>query len=220
MAPRAAPERAWYLSGNSRRSRSGRTSRRLSGHFRRCFGFGWRNQSRRKNKLAAFQAKFGERFCYIGNAKPDAEVLAACEAPMVANPDRALQSRMKSAGTVPIASFEDRGAGVKGRLKSWTKAFRLHQWAKNTLIFVPLLLAHAWNPGTISGALVAFVSFGLCASATYIINDLLDLEADRRHPSKRRRPFAAGDLSAIAGVSAVVSPLCWPRSCWPLPCRA
>ena len=52
--------------------------------------------------------------------------------------------------------------------------------------------------------MVAFFSFGLCASATYIINDLLDLEADRKHPRKRRRPFAAGDLSAIAGVSAVV----------------
>jgi 4-hydroxybenzoate polyprenyltransferase/phosphoserine phosphatase len=151
------------------------------------------------NKLAAFRAQFGEGFCYIGNAKPDAELLAACVAPMVANPDAALRSRMKRAGTVPVRSFEDRGPV----LRSWLKAIRLHQWAKNALIFVPLLLAHQWNPGTFAGAAVAFLSFGLCASATYIINDLLDLEADRRHPRKRRRPFASGDLSAIAGVAMV-----------------
>jgi len=152
------------------------------------------------NKLAAFRARFGEAFCYIGNAKPDAELLAACVCPMVANPDGALRGRMRRAGTVAAASFIDR----EPLLRSWLRAVRLHQWAKNTLIFVPLLLAHAWFAGTFAGAGVAFLSFGLCASATYIVNDLLDLEADRRHPRKRRRPFAAGDLSAIAGVGMVV----------------
>ena len=107
---------------------------------------------------------------------------------------------LRRAGKVPAANFEDRGPA----LKSWLRAVRLHQWAKNVLIFVPLLLAHAWSAATVGGGVVAFFSFGLCASATYIINDLLDLEADRKHPRKRRRPFAAGDLSAIAGVSAVV----------------
>jgi 4-hydroxybenzoate polyprenyltransferase/phosphoserine phosphatase len=152
------------------------------------------------SKLEAFKAAFGPRFSYIGNARPDAAVLAACEQPMVANPDRALRSRLRRARIVPVAAFEDRASA----LKSWLRAVRLHQWAKNTLIFVPLLLAHRWNPGTFSGAAIAFLSFGLCASATYIVNDLLDLEADRRHPRKRRRPFAAGDLSAVAGVIAVV----------------
>jgi 4-hydroxybenzoate polyprenyltransferase/phosphoserine phosphatase len=152
------------------------------------------------NKLAAMRAQFGEEFCYIGNAKPDVELLAACESPMTANPDGALLAGMKRKGTVAAANFEDRVS----LLKSWLKAIRLHQWAKNMLIFVPLLLAHQWNPGTFGGAITAFLSFGMCASATYIINDLLDLEADRRHPRKRRRPFAAGDISAIAGVMAVV----------------
>ena len=69
---------------------------------------------------------------------------------------------------------------------------------------MPLLLAHRWAAGAFAGAGIAFVSFGLCASATYIINDLLDLEADRRHARKRRRPFAAGDLSALSGIAAVV----------------
>jgi len=151
------------------------------------------------NKLAAFRARFGENFCYVGNARPDVELLAACVSPMVANPDRALRAGMKRAGTVAVARFEDRGPV----LRSWLKAIRLHQWAKNMLIFVPLLLAHQWHLRTFGGATTAFFSFGMCASATYIINDLLDLEADRRHPRKRRRPFAAGDLSAIAGVVVV-----------------
>ena len=152
------------------------------------------------NKLAAFRAQFGQSFCYIGNAHPDTELLQACESPMVANPHRSLSSGLRRAGVVPARVFDDRTPA----LKSWLKAIRLHQWAKNTLIFVPLLLAHAWNAAAIVAALVAFLSFGLCASATYIINDLLDIEADRRHPRKRRRPFAAGDLSAFAGVGAVV----------------
>jgi 4-hydroxybenzoate polyprenyltransferase len=153
-----------------------------------------------RNKLQAFRQHFGERFCYIGNAVPDVELLCACESPMTANPQRALSSRLQRAGTKTAANFEDRGSA----LGSWLRAVRLHQWAKNVLIFVPLLLAHAWSVATIVGAGVAFFSFSLCASATYILNDLLDLEADRRHPRKRRRPFASGDLSAIAGVGAVL----------------
>jgi 4-hydroxybenzoate polyprenyltransferase len=152
------------------------------------------------NKLVAFRTYFGDDFSYIGNARPDIDLLAVCISPMVANPDRALRAGMKRIGTTAVASFNDRESG----LRSWLKAIRLHQWAKNTLIFVPLLLAHQWNPGTFAGAGTAFLSFCLCASATYIINDLLDLEADRRHPRKRHRPFAAGDLSAIAGVWMVV----------------
>jgi 4-hydroxybenzoate polyprenyltransferase len=152
-----------------------------------------------ENKLQAFRERFGERFCYIGNAKPDVPLLTACESPMTANPQRALRTGLRSAKTTVTANFEDRSS----TLKSWLRAVRLHQWAKNTLIFVPLVLAHAWNATRIGAAVVAFFSFGLCASATYIVNDLLDLEADRRHPRKRRRPFAAGDLSAIAGVGAV-----------------
>lgn len=152
------------------------------------------------NKLEAFRKRFGDRFCYIGNARPDAPLLSACESPMTANPHRALTSRMRRAGTIAAANFEDRGSVIG----SWLRAIRLHQWAKNTLIFVPLLLAHEWRAAAVGSALLAFFSFGLCASATYILNDLLDLEADRRHPRKRKRPFAAGDLSAMAGAAAVI----------------
>lgn len=85
------------------------------------------------------------------------------------------------------------------------KAIRVHQWAKNLLVFVPLLLAHQVSSlsGLIYGAL-AFVTFCLMSSAAYLINDLLDLEADRLHQQKRLRPLASGELSlALGGAIAV-----------------
>lgn len=151
------------------------------------------------NKLAAFRERFGDSFSYIGNASPDIPLLTNCLAPMVANPTAGLTAGLRRAKVTPVRTFTDKAS----TLKAWLKAIRLHQWAKNILIFLPLLLAHAWNLGLVAGSLVAFLSFGLCASATYIVNDLLDLEADRKHLKKRRRPFASGDLSAIKGVTVV-----------------
>jgi len=157
------------------------------------------------NKLRAFREHFGERFSYIGNARPDIPILTVCEQPMVANPDRALMSGLRAAEVVPTHIFRDQIPDAK----AWLKAIRLHQWAKNVLIFLPLLLAHVWKSAhplaAIAGALIAFISFGLCASATYIVNDLLDIEADRRHHTKRNRPFAAGNLSAVSGVVVLMS---------------
>jgi 4-hydroxybenzoate polyprenyltransferase len=151
------------------------------------------------NKLAAFRQQFGDNFSYIGNAMPDLPLLQNCQQPMVANPTSGLRSALRSARVTPVRTFNEQASP----LRAWLKALRIHQWAKNTLIFLPLLLAHAWAPALLAGAAVAFLSFGLCASATYIVNDLLDLESDRQHPRKRRRPFAAGDLSALAGVAVV-----------------
>jgi 4-hydroxybenzoate polyprenyltransferase len=147
-------------------------------------------------KLAAFRARFPQGFCYIGNASPDAPILAACSQPMVANPHRGLRSSMRRAQCVPAQKFMD----TTPLLPRLLKAIRLHQWAKNTLIFLPLLLAHALSGHTVLAGALAFLSFSLCASATYILNDLLDIEADRRHPVKRSRPFAAGELSVFTGL--------------------
>jgi 4-hydroxybenzoate polyprenyltransferase/phosphoserine phosphatase len=152
------------------------------------------------NKLLAFQSRFGDNFSYIGNALPDLPLLKSCQQPMVANPTAALRSALRTAGITPVRAFNEQVSPFK----AWPKAIRLHQWAKNALIFLPLLLAHARAPGLLAGAVLAFFSFGLCASATYIVNDLLDLESDRQHPRKRRRPFASGDLSALSGVLVIL----------------
>ncbi|HUY81541.1 MAG TPA: UbiA family prenyltransferase [Acidobacteriaceae bacterium] len=153
------------------------------------------------NKLATLRGRFAEQgFDYVGNASPDVPVLAASGAAMVANPTRALQSALRSRKIAVSRSFEDRGA----RGASLLKAIRLHQWTKNVLIFVPLLLAHVLKLQLLATAALAFLSFSLCASATYIVNDMLDMDADRRHSRKRLRPFAAGDLSALTGAGMVV----------------
>jgi len=91
-------------------------------------------------------------------------------------------------------------------LAAFVRATRPHQWTKNLLLFVPLFLAHKVSDASlVAQAAAAFASFTLCAAGVYILNDLFDLEADRAHPSKRRRPFAAGDLSLSAGLIAAPS---------------
>ena len=151
------------------------------------------------NKLRAFQEAFPEGFTYIGNAIPDRTLLAASVQPMVANPHGKLRTALKNDNTVIHREFLDQRPPVKVLLK----AIRMHQWAKNVLVFLPPLLAHDLSPRSMVAALLAFLSLSFCASATYIINDLLDIEADRRHPRKRKRPFASGDLSPFTGVMIV-----------------
>ena len=87
-------------------------------------------------------------------------------------------------------------ARKRPNLKSYLKQIRLHQWVKNTLLFVPLLTSGLFlEPQAIFHALLGFIAFGLVASSTYVLNDLFDLEADRLHPRKKNRPIAAGLLS-------------------------
>jgi 4-hydroxybenzoate polyprenyltransferase len=153
------------------------------------------------HKLGSLQKRFPDKgFDYIGNASPDAPLLQHAGEAMVANPSLSLQAIIKSRKIPVRRRFDDRGIP----LKIFLKTIRLHQWAKNVLIFVPLLLAHALKLPLIVNTLVAFFCFSLCASATYIVNDLLDIEADRRHHKKRFRPFAAGDLPAAAGLGIIV----------------
>jgi 4-hydroxybenzoate polyprenyltransferase len=81
------------------------------------------------------------------------------------------------------------------------RELRPHQWAKNLLVLVPLLAAH--NAGQLYAdlyALLGLISFSLCASSVYVLNDLLDLEADRLHPRKSRRPLASGELPILHGL--------------------
>lgn len=85
---------------------------------------------------------------------------------------------------------------------NWLKAIRVHQWAKNVLLFTPLLAAHQFSPAAWQSAILGFIAFCACASAVYISNDLIDLGSDRLHPRKRNRPFAAGTLPVWQGVIA------------------
>ena len=151
-------------------------------------------------KLLSLRGLLGSAaFDYIGNDTPDLPLLSNAIEPMVANPSLRLRLRLWARGIRPTHEFLERSHP----LKSLLKAMRPHQWAKNLLIFVSLLLAHGITTGRLPMALLAFCCFSIAASATYIVNDLLDIEADRRHPQKRLRPFASGDLSAFTGIGAV-----------------
>lgn len=75
----------------------------------------------------------------------------------------------------------------------YVRSARPHQWLKNSLLFVPLLTSHTWMAlDRLIAALLAFVAFSLVASSVYLVNDMLDVEADRRHPHKHTRPIASG----------------------------
>jgi 4-hydroxybenzoate polyprenyltransferase len=88
----------------------------------------------------------------------------------------------------------------------WLRLLRPHQWAKNGLVGVPLLTSHHLSPAAIVLALLAAAAFSACASAGYILNDYLDVQADRDHPTKRERPFAGGTVSFASG--AVLGIVC------------
>ncbi|MGA9720384.1 MAG: UbiA family prenyltransferase [Acidobacteriaceae bacterium] len=149
------------------------------------------------NKLNGFRNRFAGDFDYVGNARPDLPLLAAAAIPMLANPSAGLRMAMRARGLKAQQTFTDHTTP----LRTFIKAIRVHQWAKNTLIFVPPLLAHSVRSNVMLSAVLAFICFSLCASATYIINDLLDIEADRQHPRKRKRAFASGNLSAASGMA-------------------
>jgi 4-hydroxybenzoate polyprenyltransferase len=91
----------------------------------------------------------------------------------------------------------------KAAYRKWLSALRVHQYAKNTLVFVPLLTSHHLDVASLMSASLAFLAFCTCASSAYLLNDLADLQADRRHPTKRHRAIASGDLSMLSALLAI-----------------
>lgn len=142
--------------------------------------------------------RYGERgFDYAGNEARDLAIWKHARNAFVVNARKKLAARAgqvsEIAGVLPREH-----AGVR----VWLNALRVHQWLKNLLVFVPLLAAHlVLHPGASLHALAAFVIFSICASGGYVLNDLLDLDADRKHPRKRERPFAAGKLPLAVGLA-------------------
>ena len=152
-------------------------------------------------KLRLLESKFGRGgFAYVGNSRKDLPLLGASKGAMLANPTVGLQGLLRRK-KIPVQQvFQDRASAFR----SIRHALRVHQWAKNVLIFLPLILAHTLKMSVLLQSALAFLSFSLVASSTYIVNDVLDLGSDRVHPRKRRRPFAAGDLSVVAGFCVAV----------------
>lgn len=150
---------------------------------------------KKREKLVA---EYGEKgFDYAGNSHDDIEVWKSAERAYVINPSSGVETAARKIGNVERV-FESRPLSVE----TWARSLRLHQWLKNLLIFVPLLAAHKLSsPNLVVAALLAFLTFGLCASSVYLLNDLLDLEDDRHHPVKRGRPLASGALPLTWGIA-------------------
>ena len=131
-------------------------------------------------------------FDYAGDSISDLPVWAASRKKILVNPSR--KTLKKQSSDLVIVDKDPVSQSIP-------KTLRVHQWIKNFLLFLPILLAHQLNKTfLITDAVFAFLAFSLAASAIYIINDLFDLEADQSHPRKKYRPFAAGNIQIIQGV--------------------
>ncbi len=143
------------------------------------------------NKVKAIRSLLnGDDYDYIGDRSADFPVWQDARKAIVVNPNSSLQRQFQSRFQRPFdLVFRTKDAGLSDKLKM----IRVHQWLKNLLLFVPLLLAHeVFHAEKLVSTVLAFVSFSLCASAVYIVNDLLDLESDRHHPVKKHRALASG----------------------------
>src|ERR1041385_6049881 len=155
---------------------------------------------RGKFKRAALTNRFGAgAFDYAANSTVDLPVWEDAAEALVVEASPGLEQRVtkitRVGGTFPRQN---------SLLRAFIRVLRPHHWVKNLIIFVPLLTSHQITNGPLLlRAFWAFVAFCLCASAAYIINDLLDLDSDRQHRSKKSRPFASGDLPISFGFAAI-----------------
>ncbi len=145
-------------------------------------------------KARALVGRFGERgFDYAGDAPADRAVWRhAARAILVAVP-ASLRDRVIAESGAEVTVLGE-APDWRARFDLLRRELRLHQWSKNVLVLLPAFGAHRWDTPTLTAASVAFLAFSLCASSVYVLNDLLDLAHDRRHRTKRHRPFASGRL--------------------------
>ncbi len=152
-----------------------------------------------REKADALRARFGEKgFVYAGNDASDMPVWMASDAAILVNTSSGVARRARRKVPIEATIPKHKMASV-----SLLRAMRPHQWVKNLLVFVPIITAHAIGE-TMSwvNATLAFLAFCASASAIYLVNDAVDLTADRRHPRKRMRPYASGALALSTGLMA------------------
>ena len=146
-------------------------------------------------KALFLEDRFGPRgFAYMGDAKADLAVWKRAGTAITVNAPAALRRDAER-----VCDRTEHLATAAGSLRPYLKALRPHQWLKNVLVFLPMLAAHQLDGATAVLAVLAFVCFSLVASGVYVLNDLLDLAADRAHPRKKNRPFASGSIPIAQG---------------------
>jgi len=140
-------------------------------------------------------------FEYAGNAMVDLKLWRKAGNAIVVAPDRGVLAALRRQDIAIAQHFP----APRARFPVWARQLRVYQWVKNLLIFTPLLTSHRiFDVPGLARAACGFLVFSLVASATYLLNDILDLPADRHHPTKRQRPLAAGLISIPGALAAAV----------------
>jgi 4-hydroxybenzoate polyprenyltransferase/phosphoserine phosphatase len=148
-----------------------------------------------KAKAEELAQRFPDGFDYAGDSRPDLEVWKRARNAIVVGASKSTLRRARKSANVSQVFKRP------GGLKALIKCLRPHQWAKNVLVVVPAILSgRIIDPDAILPLVLAFFALSLTASATYVFNDIWDLQDDRAHWSKRRRPLASGTLSLPAGI--------------------
>lgn len=157
-----------------------------------------------KAKLHIIKQHYPDGFVYAGDSKADLPIWLEAKGAILAGASARISNKVRNAMQVE-AEFSNARAGWA----VWMRALRLHQWAKNLLLFVPLFTGFSFfEPLQLARIAVAFFAFSLAASATYLVNDLWDLDSDRVHPRKRFRPLASASVAITQGVGVAALLLC------------
>jgi 4-hydroxybenzoate polyprenyltransferase len=152
-----------------------------------------------ERKLEAVRARFPDGFIYAGDGSADLPLFRAARGVILCDVGSATAAAVASAGVPVLATLSQPVSAPR----AWLRAFRVHQWTKNILLLVPLFVGHAYgDPRALVSAALGFALLCVLSSATYLVNDLADLEADRRHATKRQRPFAAARIKILHGLIA------------------
>ena len=149
-------------------------------------------------KLEYLRERFPDGYIYAGDHAADLPVFKAARGAILCDVNRRVAAAARDSANV-LADIQQ----PRPSLNVWLRAFRVHQWSKNGLIFVPLFVGHAYgNLANVLTAVAGFFLVCLLASATYMLNDIADLDVDRLHHTKRLRPFASGDLPVMLSASS------------------
>ncbi len=168
------------------------------GIFDRAIGSDGVTNNKASAKARLLTKELPGGFEYLGDSPADFKVWKVSTAASHVDGGETRKRRIEQMKVPVVRSFERPKAG----LGAWRKALRMHQWAKNALLFVAPVLATEFAAEVFIKGALAFVALGVMASGTYIVNDLLDLKADRNHHSKNRRPFASGRIKLWQGFAA------------------
>jgi len=145
---------------------------------------------------------FPDGFAYAGDSRADIPVWESAGGAVLVGVGESVRQSVGKMGIDIEKDFPRQKTGIK----TWLRLVRAHQWSKNLIIFVPLVLSQLYtSPPAILAALISFLGMCLVASGTYIVNDVVDVEADRQHPTKQFRPIASGAIDAgLAFILAMV----------------